>query len=56
MATRCGVAAVDLLRDGQFGYLAAVRGEAICPVPLEQVVGHVRTVDLALYEIARVFF
>ena len=56
MATRCGVAAVDLLREGQFGYLTAVRGDAIHPVPLEQVVGQVRTVDPALYEIARVFF
>jgi len=56
MATRCGVAAVDLLREGKFGYLAAVRCEEIHPVPLEKVVGHVRTVDPALYEIARVFF
>jgi ATP-dependent phosphofructokinase / diphosphate-dependent phosphofructokinase len=56
MATRCGVAAVDLLRQGQFGYLAGVRGDVIVPVPLEQVVGHTRTVDPELYEIARVFF
>ena len=53
---RCGVAAVDLLRQGQVGYLAGVRGDAIYPVPLEQVVGHARTVDPELYEIARVFF
>jgi phosphofructokinase-like protein len=56
MATRCGVAAVDLLRQGQVGYLAGVRGDAIYPVPLEQVVGHARTVDPELYEVARVFF
>jgi 6-phosphofructokinase 1 len=56
MATCCGVAAVDLLRQGQVGYLAGVRGDAIYPVPLEQVVGHARTVDPELYEIARVFF
>jgi 6-phosphofructokinase 1 len=56
MATRCGVAAVDLLRQGQVGYLAGVRGDAIYPVPLEQVVGHARTVDPEMYEIARVFF
>jgi ATP-dependent phosphofructokinase / diphosphate-dependent phosphofructokinase len=56
MATRCGVAAVDLLRQGQVGYLAGVRGDSIYPVPLEQVVGHARTVDPELYEIARVFF
>ena len=56
MATRCGVAAVDLLRQGQVGYLAGVRGDAIYPVPLEQVVGHARIVDPELYEIARVFF
>ncbi len=55
-ATRVGVAAVDYIHAGQFGVLAAVRGQEVEPVPLNRAVGRMKTVDPSLYELARVFY
>jgi 6-phosphofructokinase 1 len=55
-ATRCGVAAVDYLHDGRYGVMAAVRGQQIEPIPLGRAIGRMKTVDPALYELARVFY
>jgi 6-phosphofructokinase 1 len=55
-ATRCGVAAVDYIHEGRFGVMAAVRGQKIEPIELKRAVGRMKTVDPALYELARVFY
>jgi phosphofructokinase-like protein len=55
-ATRLGVTAVDLIHDGQFGVMVAVQGNRIQPVPVRDTVGRMKTVDLALYELAQVFY
>jgi len=55
-ATRLGVAAVDLVHEGTFGVLVAVQGNRIQPVPVADTMGRMKTVDLALYELARVFY
>ncbi len=44
LATRLGVAAADLIAQGQFGVMVAVRGNECVPVPIEEVAGTLRTV------------
>ena len=56
LATRYGVAAIDLIHEGKFGYMVALKGNKIVSVPLKDVVGKRKTVDLELYDIASVFF
>jgi 6-phosphofructokinase 1 len=56
LATRFGIAAIDLVYEGKFGYMVAIRGNKIVSVPLKNVVGKRKTVDLELYDIASVFF
>lgn len=56
LGTRYGVFAVDLVRDGKFGMMAALRGDQIVAVSLEEATKELHLVDPALYEIAEVFF
>lgn len=56
LATRFGIAAIDLVRKGKFGHMVAIKGNKIVSVPLKDVVGKRKTVDLELYKIASVFF
>jgi phosphofructokinase-like protein len=56
LATRFGIAAIELVHEGRFGEMVAIQGNAIESVPLKDVVGKRKTVDLKLYEIAATFF
>jgi 6-phosphofructokinase 1 len=56
LATRFGIAAIDFVHNGKFGYMVAIKGNKIVSVPLKDVVGKRKNVDLRLYDIARVFF
>lgn len=56
LATRFGIAAIDMVHEGKFGHMAAIKGNRIVSVPLKEVVGKRKTVDLELYDIASVFF
>ena len=56
LATRFGIAAIDLVHQGEFGRMVALQGNKIVSVPLKDVVGKRKTVDLELYDIASVFF
>lgn len=56
LATRYGVAAIDLVHEGKFGHMVALKGNEIVSVPLKDVAGKRKTVDLDLYDMARVFF
>ena len=56
LATRYGIAAIDLVHQGKFGHMVALQGNKIVSVPLKDVVSKRKTVDLKLYEIASVFF
>jgi len=53
LATRLGVAAVQLINSGQFGQMAAIRGNQITSIPIEEAVSRLKTVDLDFYELAR---
>jgi len=56
LATQYGIAAIDLVHKGKFGYMVAFKGNRIVSVPLKDVVGKRKTVNLELYDIASVFF
>jgi len=56
LATRFGIAAVDLVHEGKFGNMVAIKGNEIVSVALKNVIGKRKTVDLELYNIASVFF
>ena len=56
LATRLGVFAVDLVRDGKFGMMAALQGNRIVPVPLKDAVAHNRRVPADLLELAKLFY
>ena len=56
LATRLGVKAVDLIHEGKFGEMAAMRGEEITSVPLSEVIGKTKTVPKEWIEFARIFF
>jgi 6-phosphofructokinase 1 len=55
LATRYGIAAIDLVHEGKFGQMVALQGNKITSVFLKDVAGKRKTVDLELYEIAKVF-
>jgi phosphofructokinase-like protein len=56
LATRFGIGAIDLVHEGKFGSMVALQGNKVVSVPLKEVVGKRKTVDLELYDIASVFF
>lgn len=56
LGLRCGVTAVDLIAQEKFGYMAALKGNELIGVPLEEAVGKLKTVDEKWWELAQVFF
>ncbi|HEY8883774.1 MAG TPA: ATP-dependent 6-phosphofructokinase, partial [Chloroflexota bacterium] len=56
LATRYGVAAVDYILEGRFGYMPALRGTEIVPCKLSDAVRKSRTVDLSLFNLAQIFY
>jgi phosphofructokinase-like protein len=56
LATRFGIAAADLVHEKKFERMVAIQANQIVSVPLKDVIGKRRTVDLELYDIAEVFF
>ncbi|MEM2123606.1 MAG: ATP-dependent 6-phosphofructokinase [Candidatus Bathyarchaeia archaeon] len=56
LATRLGVAAVDLVAEGRFGEMPALKGNRIVPVSLKEAIGKLKTVDKEIYEVAKIFF
>jgi 6-phosphofructokinase 1 len=55
LATRFGVAAIDLVKEEKFGFMVGLRGNRIVPVPLQAALAEPKTVDAELYSIAKVF-
>ncbi len=45
LATRFGVAAVDLIAQGGFGKMVCLRGDNVTSVPIAEAVGHMKAVD-----------
>jgi phosphofructokinase-like protein len=53
LATRFGVAAVEQVRDGNFGCMVALQGARIGTVPLKEVASRIKTVDFSDYALAK---
>jgi 6-phosphofructokinase 1 len=55
LATRYGAKAFEMAKAGEFGRMAALKGDTVTAIPLSEVDG-IKTVDLELLEIAKRFF
>ncbi|HUG88687.1 MAG TPA: ATP-dependent 6-phosphofructokinase [Actinomycetota bacterium] len=56
LATRYGIAAVDLATVGTWGRMVSLRGQEIVDVSLDEAVSELKVVPRELYEVAEVFF
>jgi ATP-dependent phosphofructokinase / diphosphate-dependent phosphofructokinase len=56
LATRFGVAAVDLVTEKKFGTMVALQNNRIVDVPLGEATDSMKTLDMELYKVASVFF
>ena len=56
LATRYGLKAADLVHQGRFGLMAALRGDRILDVSLEEATAELKTVPDEWFEVARAFF
>jgi 6-phosphofructokinase 1 len=56
LATQFGIGAIDLVHEKKFGQMVGIKGNKIVHVPLKDVIGKRKTVDMKLYSIASVFF
>jgi 6-phosphofructokinase 1 len=56
LATRYGLKAADLVHEGRFGRMAALHGDSIVDVALEEATTQLKTVPDDWYEVARAFF
>jgi ATP-dependent phosphofructokinase / diphosphate-dependent phosphofructokinase len=56
LATRFGLKAADLVDAGKFGRMAALQGDSIVDVTLEEATRELKSVPPAVYDVARAFF
>jgi ATP-dependent phosphofructokinase / diphosphate-dependent phosphofructokinase len=56
LATRYGLKAAELAQSGQFGQMAALRGDDIVAVSLEEATAELKTVPPEWYAVAQAFF
>jgi len=56
LATRCGIKAVELIKEGKFGKMTCLQGNEITAVDLELATSEQKKVPQKLYELARTFF
>jgi 6-phosphofructokinase 1 len=56
LATRFGLGAADLVDEGKFGRMVALRGNEIVDIPLVEAVAELKTVPAHWYEVAKAFF
>jgi len=56
LATRFGLKAADLALEGSFGQMAALRGDDVVAVPLEEATAELKLVPPEWYEVAKAFF
>lgn len=56
LASRLGVFALDLARQGKFGMMACLLGSRVVASPLSEVLRGSRLANIELYDLAKVFF
>ncbi len=56
LATRYGLKAADLVNEDRFGRMAALRGDSIVDVSLDEATAELKTVPPEWYDVAKAFF
>ncbi len=56
LATRFGVKAFEMVKAGEWGRMASLRGTQIVSVPLDEAVHNLKRLDEEIYRVAEVFF
>ena len=56
LATAFGVKASELIKEKKYGEMTALKGNRITSVALEKVAGGIKTVNLNVYRVAKIFF
>jgi 6-phosphofructokinase 1 len=56
LATRFGLKAADLVQEGKFGQMAALQGDDIVDVSLDEATSELKLVPREWYEVAKPFF
>lgn len=56
LATRFGIFATEMVKKGEFGKMAALSGDRIIAVALEEAVNRTKTVNMEIFRIAEEFF
>ena len=56
LGTRFGIKAMELILKKDYGKMAALQGNKIVAVPLKSAVCTLKTVDMELYDISKIFF
>ncbi len=56
LGTRFGVKAVDLLLDGNYGRMVALKGDAIVDIPLAEGTKKTKTVNMDMYRLTQIFY
>ena len=56
LATRFGLKAADLVQEGRFGRMAALHGDSIVDVSIEEATKELKKVPREWYDVARAFF
>ncbi|MBC8473573.1 MAG: 6-phosphofructokinase [Candidatus Omnitrophica bacterium] len=56
LGTRFGIKAMELVLNKDYGKMVALVGARVTAVPLEKAVSKLKTVDMELYNIAKIFF
>ena len=56
LGTRFGVYAVDMAKEKKFGRMCAIKSNVITDIPISEAISKLKTVDLEIYNVAKVFF
>ena len=56
LATRFGVKAYEMVRAGEWGRMAALLGNRMVSITLDEALGEVKRLDEEIYHVAEIFF
>ena len=56
VATRLGVAAVDLVHEGKFDNMVCIKNEKVIAVPIEEALKEQKPMNFDLYELSKIFY
>ncbi|MBN2167936.1 MAG: 6-phosphofructokinase, partial [Actinobacteria bacterium] len=56
LATRLGAYAVDMVKEGIFDHMACMQANKVIAVPYKEALGGTKTIDIQLYDLAKLFY